>query len=621
VLLMNRKEQLKAYRAVSEAVAKMDSKHARFKEALKLKIQAIELASADERKQIDDRDLLGAYDAYAKNFPTEELGVEAQYKAAGLAKNLETPEQAAGRYRALAEANPSHQLAKASVAEALAVLVKAQKWEALGQESRALAAKAEIAGSLLEKDGELTKKIAEARELSLVKVTEGLENEGKLAEARAQYEKILGEAPSETMGIYSLVRLAALTEQKLNLNRDAIKYFEDLRGRYPATKEARQAALELARLHEKVHEPREAVKWYMEFAGNSPREKIALQAMTNSAVLLESLGEREAAADVFARLHDANGAVKGREKEATAALEAGCNNLLLAANGKRERALMKKVHDCSRVLSAAGPEALLWQARAAWALDQMAENIPADERWAKIASRSLKGTGEGERAYVAMAKLKHLEKELARFKELRFTKTNERPEANIGKKTKALEEVERLAAALVKIGTNKQVAAAQAVLRNAYLDFADTMESAALPSSLGEADQAELKKSFVAFAQEFKAKADTFGGGEGGRAPASIAAATVDKPAEELALGSLSGSEKSMLETGLLPAEKAAEVYAKKAYALYRDGKFGEARYFSDQWKKRLGSAPVSYGEAEFQKFQQLLAAKFPDVDPVSNEF
>ncbi|RZA04367.1 MAG: tetratricopeptide repeat protein, partial [Proteobacteria bacterium] len=66
VLLMNSKEQLKAYRAVTEALLKMDVKHPRYQDALKIRIQSVELASKDERKQIDDKDLLNAYDTYAK---------------------------------------------------------------------------------------------------------------------------------------------------------------------------------------------------------------------------------------------------------------------------------------------------------------------------------------------------------------------------------------------------------------------------------------------------------------------------------------------------------------------------------------------------------------------------
>ena len=67
--------------------------------------------------------------------------------------------------------------------------------------------------------------------------------------------------------------------------------------------------------------------------------------------------------------------------------------------------------------------------------------------------RTLTTSPEAERAYIAMAKLKMLEQSLREFRGMRFTKTNERPEANIGNKTKALEALEQLAQGVIKIGT------------------------------------------------------------------------------------------------------------------------------------------------------------------------
>lgn len=612
VLLMNRKEPLNAYRFVSESIAKIDAKHPRFQEALRLRLQAIEMASKEERKQVPDKDVLAAYDAYATNFPKEDLGVEAAYKAAIVAKSLETPEQTAARFRSIAEAHPEHKLAKASVGEALAVLVNAKKWEALSQESKTLATKTEIQGTLL-KDESLKQKIEEARELANVKLTEDLEQSGKLEEAKAQYEKILGEKPSDTLGIYAYVRLASLSEQKLNKARDAIKYYEGLRDRYASSKEARQASLELARLFEKVNDPREAARRYREFA-DTGKGKVETQALTNSAVILESLGEREEAAGTFFRLAEMQ---KGT-KDGAAAFEAGCNDMLLASYQSKDKKVLRQIHDCARELSASGDHHLLWQARGAWALDQMADGNQADEHWKKISTRSVKATPEAERAYLALAKLKMLDGELAQFKEQHFTRTNERPEANIGKKTRALEALEAKAEAVIKIGTPKQILAARNTLRLAYVDFAETMEQAALPSSLSEADQAKLKESFLSFAKGFREKAATFETKE--ESPRVPASAGSEKT--ELKLGSLSSEESNWIENGQVPAEKAGEVYAKKAFELFKDGKFGEARYFSDKWKKQItASATPGYGAQEYERFQTMLGEKLPDSDPVTHDF
>lgn len=616
VLLMNRKEALNAYKFVSETIAKIDDKHARYKEALRLRVQAIEMATKDERKQIPEEEALASYDAYATAFPKEELGIEAAYKAANISKKLDAPEKAAARFRALAEANPQHQLAKASVDEAIAVLVKAQKWEALSQQSKALTTESTLQESLLAKDDGLRKRIDEARELANVKLTEELEQSGKLEEARAQYEKILDDKPSETLGIYAFIRLATMAEQKQSRSRDAIKYYEALREKYPSSKEARQASLELARLFEKVNEPREAAKRYVDFAATG-KGKLENQALTNSAVILENLGEREAAAATFFKLATALRSGKDA-KEAPAAFEAGCNNMLLASYQNRDKKVLRQIHDCARELAIVSDQQLQWQARAAWALDQMADSLQSEENWKKIAGRSLKATPEAERAYVAMAKLKMLGNDLQAFKELRFSRTNERPEANIGKKTRALEDFEAKAGSVIKVGTPKQIIAAKNLLKLAYLEFAETMENAAVPSTLNDAEQADLKKSFGEFAKGFRTKASTFDAAEDQtRMPASAE----KKSEDDLKIGSLSGEEENWLENGQVPAERAAEVYAKKAFALFKDGKYGEARYFSEKWKKQAASGQPGYGMEDNLRFQALLGEKLPDADPVSHDF
>lgn len=609
VLLMNQKEGLKAYHSVSEALAKMDNKHPRFKEALRLKIQSVELATPAERKQMPDQDLLIAYDTYAMNYPTEDLGIEASYKAAVLAKGLETAEQAAARFRAIAETNPSHALAKASVTEALAVLVKAEKWEALRNESKFLAA--QPGSSLL--DGELKKRIADATELSQVKIAEGLEVQGKPEEAQVHYEKILAEKPSDTLGVYALLRLANLAEVKFRRNRDAIARYETLRERYPAAKESREATLELARLYEKVNQPAEAVARYLNFAGQGSG-KLELQALTNAAVTLESMGEREQAAETFLRLSEAMKTAKGTEAEQRNAFEAGCNNYLLSSYQNREKKILQKIHDCAKHLTAMGTQPLLWQARAAWALDQMAETLQAEEVWKKLASKSIKSTPETEKAYVAMGKLKLLARSLEMFRQQKFSKTNEKPEANIGKKTHAMEELEKLAENVVKIGTPKQIMAAKDALRAAYLDFAETMETAALPSKLNEAEQGELKQSFLTFAKEFRGRAQSLDHAQTeGRSLASIAETPFQLP-------SLSGDEAGALQSGDVPNEKAAELFAKKAFDSYKNGRYGEARYFSEKWKKQLNQSGAGFGAAEFEKFQSALSEKLPEIDPLAKD-
>lgn len=621
VLLLNQKEQLKAYQFISEALAGMDEKHPRFKEALKIKIQSIELASKTERKSIDNRDLMATYDLYAKHFPTEELGIEARYKAATLAKELESPEQAALRFRELAQAHPENKLAKASVGEALAVLVSAQKWEALQRESGAFSQTA--LGQSLGSDPELGKKLSEASDLANVKLTEQLESEGKFAEAKSKYEGILKESPSQTMSLFAYVKLITLAENKMKEPGLAIDYLKALKEKHPSSKEAGQANLEIARLYEKTNRPREAVAYYQDF-GRAKTGKVETQALTNAAVILDTLGEKERAAAAYFELAK-NLRSTNADKEAKQALEAACNNVLLSAHEDRSKEVLQSIVKCSQEFAQDKQNSLLWQARAAWALDLMADNIQADQTWKKIAAKSVKATPETERAYLAMAKLKLAQVELTEFQKVKFSKTNERPEANIGNKTKAMEKLEKTVENIIAIGSSKQILEAKNILKAAYNDFADTMEQSALPSKLSDAEKEELRKAFNTFAQDFRQKASVLEVKEENRSVASVDASPSGKEEEIPSLGRLSSEEEDRLAKGEVPSELAAQIYAKKAYSLFKDGKYGDARYFSEKWKRNIssisGESENLYNQNNFEIFQRVLTSKVPSTDPLSQSF
>ena len=261
---------------------------------------------------------------------------------------------------------------------------------------------------------------------------------------------------------------------------------------------------------------------------------------------------------------------------------------------------------------------ILWQARAAWASDQMKDGLSSDSGWRKLAAKNMKAGNQEERTYLALAKLKLLTDDLAQFKRMHFSKTNERPEANLGNKTRAMEEIERKAEMIIKIGTGKQILSARSILRSAYTDFAETMETAAVPSKLGSQEQEELKKSFMEFAKGFREKANLLEVKEETAQPSS---SQIRKEEEMLSAVSLSKEESNWLEEGNIPAEKAAEIYAKKAISLFQDGKYGDARYFGEKWRKTASAgAPPGFGEKDFEKFQAQLVEKIPAVDPLSQD-
>ena len=583
-------------------------------------------------------------DSYAVNYPKDELSIEAQFKAANLAKNIESPENVATRFRSIATEHPKHNLAKSALKESIAVLVKAKKWESLQLESHDVE-KSNSLQDLVATDGELKNKITEAKELSQVMIAEDLEKQEKFAEMKAHLEKVEAENPSEKMGIFVNVKLATLSEKHLQDHRAAIAQYDKLRAKYALSAEARSALIEQARLYEQVNEPRKTVEKYLEFArlGTGKTEN---QALTNAAVILSDLGEREPSADIFFQLQKRLENNTSTNKDSIAALEAGCNNLLLASFQHKDKALLERIGSCARQLGTTAHQPLVWQARAAWAMDQMADSLQADSTWKKIAAKSIKATPESERAYIVAGKIHVLKAELEEFKALKFTKNNERPEANLAKKTAAMERLEHNVEVILKTGTSKQAVSAKNTLKSAYQDFADTLEQANTPSKLSDEEKAELKKSFLSFAQEFQKKAQALepakpkDGEPDGRAIASTSTAADEtnapqvKEVKDSSLTNviaqqkpgkpdntkLSTEEEALLSAGKEPPQNAAVLYAKKAFQFFRDGKYGDAHYFAEKWKKNLNAALPEFNQDAYEKFHQSLTEKLPETDPLNDE-
>ena len=631
VLLMHQKDHLLAYRTIAEVLTKINDKHARFKEALRLKIQAIEFANADEKRQIPKAEILAAYDDYSKAYAKEDLGLEAMYKAANLSKDIENTDQVVARFNKIVELHPKNELAKASADELLAVLVKAEKWENLAGEAKFLQENSKQEGSAIASNESLRKKISEAQELSTLKITERFQKEGKFVEAKAQYKKILSESPSENLGIYAFTNLALLNETKLSLNKEAIENYEELQKVYPKSNESKQAALEIARLYEKTHNPRAAIKAYLQYA-NFGGQKFETQALKNAAVLHEQLGNRQQAAEIFFLLAEKMRVRKDKEPEILAIHEAGCNNTLLSSYQNKDKKTLQTIHDCAKILISQGKDVIAWQARAAWALDEMADALQADKTWKSLANKSIRKSSEMDHFYIAMAKLRQLDQEIEEYRKIRFSKANEKPEANIGKKSKAIESIEKLAETIMGIGTAKQIQTAKTMIKGAYLEFAMTLEMAAVPSKLSDSEKEELRKSFIAFATDFRGKADKIIVQDNTVDARAIASISKDEKipvvpyapeasVEEVAMNQMYAKEEELLSNGLIVSSKSAEIYAKKAFQFFQNGQYNEAKYFSEKWKNALNGAPDAYGSHAQQKFQASLAEKLPDSDPLSMRF
>ena len=188
--------------------------------------------------------------------------------------------------------------------------------------------------------------------------------------------------------------------------------------------------------------------------------------------------------------------------------------------------------------------------------------------------------------------------------------------ANITKKSDAMDAIEKSAAGILEIASQKQAISTQKILRAAYLDFADTMTNAALPSHVSEAERNELKKSFITVATDFTTKAKALAPPED-RKIASVAAAV---EAEEK-IPELNGKDEEAISAG---NTNSPDLLGKMAYAKFKKGEFGEARYFSIEWQKSLENSKASdsaFKQDGLEKFHVLLSTKYAERDPVNEEF
>ncbi len=601
VLLMHQKEHAKAYRNISEVLAKIGPEHKRFQDSMKLRVQSIELATKSEREEIGDKNLLIAYDDYVKFFPQDKLATEAEFKAARLAKTVEGPEGAAIRFQKIAERNPEAPLAGSAVEEALAVLVKSEQWDSLHAETKALKDSEKLAG-LLAKNATLGRKVKDAEELSLLKIAEVLEKEGKYSEAISTYEDYAAASDiPDKIKLHSLIRATELAEKNLRDLTLASDLLIKLRDQFPDSKEGASANLELARLAEKMGDPVSAAKYYVGYAGESKTPK-QITALTNAAAIYDGLGESETAAEIFFRLSE----IKG--KDGGGFYEAGCNNTLLAANSHRDENTFKKIIECADHLSRGG-DGVRWLARKAWAEQQLA--MDASPAWSIVGKYLKNPKGEEDRLVYAQARLADLGEQFKRFAKIRFSSTNEKPAANITKKKQALEAFERSVKALIKIGSRKQILSAQDYLKQAYLDFAETMDTAAMPAKLAENEKSDLKQSFHQFAEEFRKKADDF---------EKISTNIEREPASEVSENEIAftklddaEAEKALAEIG----KQSPSAYARYALHRFQLGDYKEARYYLMQWLK-LAKAKNSGDETRLMgALRSELSQKFPDKDPM----
>lgn len=524
-LLFQMHKNALALQSLKQAIAVMKKDAPRFKEALQLRIQTIEQASKAERKEIPDVELIIAYDEFVKAYPDEKLAPEAAFKSAELAKKLETPEQVAARFRAVAVRYPQNALAKSAVTQSLATLVQGGRWSALKMESAALTGKMD--------DKELQTKISEVKELAEVKLIEEMEQKGQFKESRNAYDKLLDQKFSQNFEIMCLVKAAHLAEQKLQDPSGSIKYWEELQKRYSETKEAQGANLEMARIYDQLKKPEKAVAYYLAYAKLGTEESHN-QALTNAAVLTEKLHDRVAAANYFDQLYRRLSKKKG--KDAAQALEASCNNYLLATYQNKSSDVFGKLRDCAGELSK-GSDGPRWLARSAWALEQL--NLPreAAHAWRELGSLKAKHVSDELKPYIGIGKLKNLEGTLAEFKTLRFTGANEKPTANIGKKTKALDSLEHEAQAVIAMASPGVQIAAQKIIQQAYVEFAETMEAAAVPKKLSDEEKTAMKASFQAAAAQLRDKAKSMAIPEltpaAVHAPASAAEESMDPVAKQ----------------------------------------------------------------------------------------
>lgn len=615
VLLMNQRDFLTAKEQMQILISQISAQHPRHNEAMKLQVQSIEMALAKNKNSIAPKEQLLAYDAFIKAYPKDALHMEASYKAAQVAKILESPEQVAERLRMIAEMYPEQKLARSALAESLSVLVQAEKWEALRNASNA----AEKLS--LKEDGEkneLRTKILEAKELAMLKIAESLENMGKNSEAMAQYESFLKDSTSENFQRYSLGKLATLAEIKLHNNEKAIDYWNAMKERFADSKEGKQAYLELARLHEKSFAPFEAID---NFIAYSEKTGGHMPSLTNAAILLESLGENERASKIFLLVYEKWGQEK---KDAKLALESGCNNLLAGSQNKSSQEMYRNLASCSKKIARGENNSLLWQAREAWALEKAGDGSNADKIWTQIGAIKPKSlNSELDKNLYAVAKIKNLEVEFSSFQKIRFSKTNEKPEANILKKSKAMDALEARVAQLAKYVSSKQALQVQNILQKSYLDFAETMENAAVPSKLSEEEKRSLKENFQNFAQEMKKKALALEE----RQKSQLLASAIDgnrKPASTATEAKISVSkieyEKAKKELQLENTN--IHALAQISFYLVQEGKFGEARYFSQFWKKLqdLKSNSVASDRITLETVAKVLEKRFPNEDPAVKE-
>ncbi|MBD3422692.1 MAG: tetratricopeptide repeat protein, partial [Chitinivibrionales bacterium] len=136
---------------------------------------------------------------------------------------------------------------------------------------------------------------------SIFRMAEKYEEQEKLTEAAAQYERVALEFPESEIADVALFN-AGLVYEKLTSWSHAILMYQRLMQKYHEAQLMPKARFRTAKCHAKLHQWDEAGEMYLRVTANHPRHELAPAAMYNAGFSFENGGKLIEAAATFERL-------------------------------------------------------------------------------------------------------------------------------------------------------------------------------------------------------------------------------------------------------------------------------------------------------------------------------
>ena len=463
---------------------------------------------SDKLSRQETDELLEAIDLFVQLYPNDKETPKFVARAAGLLKDDRGREaEYFERLRLLIEKYPSTPRA----IEAAVLFVK--RAEAKGDFEGIEKLVSDYLGNerlmAQDKKGEFRAQLEGVRAKAKFKVVKDIEKGSNFAEAASRFEQ-LGRESRDREVRFKALNNAAVNYQKAGDRSNELRLYKEIAKLYPDRVDAADRILSVADESFLLGNYSEAAEKYEEFyelvqarLSGEKMQNLAVNALRNAAFLRDGLNqEDEAAADVKRIVQLANRKVDSAREAAEEFL------FERASRWRRTGDPVEAVNAYKKYLSVfpAGKYSVESMVQLGKLYSELREPEKAQSFLAKAAQRRGKGMGRSELGFAAEARLTLLSGLENAYKRQGINLPEDQLKRDVKSKLQRMEQLNKGYLEVVEYGDGKWALEAFYKMALTYRDFANSLESAPIPSNYGPDEKAKFQAQLRAVARPVRLK-------------------------------------------------------------------------------------------------------------------